>query len=153
MNFLKILFLLSLSNVLFAEKVEIVSDSMQAIDTEKKVLFEGHVKLKQDENYIHSHKVIVYFNENNETNQYEAVGNVNFKFKQKKSHYKGHANRVIYYPLTSKYILMGKASIDDLINNRHIDGEKIVLDMKSGNASVRGNRKKPVKFIFDMEKK
>ena len=152
MSFLKILFSLCLTATLFAEKVEITSDAMNAMNLQKEVHFIGNVKIKQLKNWLHGDKVIVYFDENNETNKYEAVGSVSFEFKKENSFYKGSAHKVIYYPAKSEYLLTGKAVIDDLINKRHVNGDEILLNVLSGNAKVRGNKKKPVKFIFDMEK-
>jgi len=148
---LKIVFFLLLSALLFAEKVEVTSDSMKAEDMKKKVFFIGNVTIKQAKNWLHGDKVIVYFDENNETDKYEAIGKVTFEFQNEKSFYKGNANKVIYYPKKSQYLLIGKAVIDDLLNKRHVNGDEITLDMLTGNANVKGNKKKPVKFIFDME--
>ena len=153
MKFLKIIFFISIAMTLFAEKVEITSDSMKAQNLQKQVHFIGNVKIKQLNNWLHGDKVIVYFNEKNETKMYEATGAVTFEVKKENNFYKGSADKVIYYPKKSQYILTGKAVIDDLMNKRHINGEMITLDMITGNADVKGNKKKPVKFIFDMEKK
>ena len=143
--------LLFFSTITYAEKVEITSDDMYAQNIQKEVHFNGNVKIKQLENWIHADKVIVYFNENNETNKYEALGKVKFAFKDSKNNYKGKSDTLVYLPIKSKYILTGKSEIDDIANKRHINGDKITLDMISGNAKVEGNNKKPVKFIFDME--
>lgn len=124
---------------------------MKAEDLKKEVHFIGNVTIKQLKNWLHGDKVIVYFDENNETKMYEAIGTVTFEFIKEKSFYKGSADKVTYYPKKSQYILTGKAVIDDLINKRHINGDEITLDMLTGNANVKGNKKKPVKFIFDME--
>ena len=153
MNFLKIILFISLTGILLAERVEITSDSMKAQDVQKEVHFMGNVTVKQSQSWLHGDKVIVYFDENNETNKYEAIGTVTFEFKKEKSHYTGSADKVTYYPVKSQYILTGKAVIDDLINKRHVNGDEITLDMITGNANVKGNKKKPVKFIFDMEEK
>ncbi len=153
MNFLKIIFLISLTGMLFAEKVEVTSDAMKAQDVQKEVHFMGNVMVKQSQSWLHGDTVIVYFDENNETNKYEAIGTVTFEFKKEKSHYKGSADKVTYYPVKSQYILTGKAVIDDLINKRHVNGDEITLDMITGNAKVKGNKKRPVKFIFDMGEK
>jgi len=72
---------------------------------------------------------------------------------QDKSLYKGSADKVTYLPVKDQYVLTGKAVIDDLINKRHVNGDEIILDMITGNANVKGSRKKPVKFIFDMKDK
>jgi lipopolysaccharide export system protein LptA len=136
-----------------AEKVQITSDSMKAMNLKKEIRFIGHARVTQMQNFLQGDEIIVYFDENNETRQYEAVGHVSFDLQQKNARYKGHAERALYLPKRSRYILKGKAVIDDLSNKRHLAGEEIVLDMISGNAEVKGNSKKPVKFIFDTEKK
>lgn len=151
LKFLKIILFLMLSQTLFAEKVEITSTSMQAENLKKEVHFIGNAKIKKIDDWLHADRVIVYFDENNETKMYEAVGLVTFEFKNEKSFYKGSADKVTYHPIKSLYILAGKAVIDDLVNKRHLDGDEIMLDMTTGNAEVKGSSKKPVKFIFDME--
>jgi lipopolysaccharide export system protein LptA len=142
-------FVLSVS--VFADKVEITSDAMQAEEMKKEVHFIGNVKISQLKNWIHGDRVIVYFDENNQTKRYEAIGRVTFEFKKENRFYKGSANKVIYAPLESKYILRGNATIDDMVNQRHINGEHIKLDLTSGVANVVGNKKEPVKFIFETE--
>ena len=144
--------MLFLSHALFAEKVEIVSDAMQAQNAKQEVHFVGHVKIAQSKTWLHADHVIVYFNDNNETSRYEAKGNVIFQVDMKKSLFKGKAQKVIYEPLALHYKLFGKAVIEDVTNKRYISGEEIIFDAKNGDAKVKGNRKKPVKFIFDMEK-
>ncbi|OQX50196.1 MAG: lipopolysaccharide transport periplasmic protein LptA [Epsilonproteobacteria bacterium 4484_20] len=156
MNFIKVLLPFFLFLILHAEKVEVTSDSMKAEELKKEVHFIGNVTVKQAESWLHGDRVIVYFDENNETRMYEAIGKentVSFEVKEKKGFYKGSAMNVKYYPVTSKYVLTGKAVIDDLLNKRHVNGDVIILDMITGNAMVKGSREKPVKFIFDMEKK
>jgi len=135
-----------------AEKVEITSDSMNAIDLKKEVHFIGNAKVKQLKDWIHGDKIIVHLNEDNQAKMYEAIGNVKFEFQNEKGHYIGSSNRVKYYPLTSIYILIGKADVNDLLNKRTAKGDEITVNMLTGNSNVKGNKKKPVKFTFDMEK-
>ncbi|HEO99621.1 MAG: lipopolysaccharide transport periplasmic protein LptA [Campylobacterales bacterium] len=144
------LFLL-LSVLLFADKVEITSDSMKAEEMKKEVHFIGNVRIIQDKSWIHGDRVVVYFDDNNQTRRYEARGSVRFEFRKEKRFYKGSADRVIYLPLESKYILRGNAMIEDMINRRHINAEQIELDLTSGLANVAGSKKEPVKFIFETE--
>ena len=129
------------SSFLFAEKVEITSDSMNAENMKKEVHFIGNVLIKQTKNWLHGDTVIVYFDENNETNKYEAIGSVTFEFKKENSFYKGSANKITYFPAKSQYILLGHAIIDDQIYKRHVNGDEIVFDMLTGNANVKGSRK------------
>ncbi|MFA7027451.1 MAG: lipopolysaccharide transport periplasmic protein LptA [Sulfurovum sp.] len=140
-----------LSVLLFADKVEIRSDAMKAEEAKKEVHFIGNVKIVQNESWIHGDHVVVYFDENNQTKRYDASGSVRFEFKKEERFYKGSADKVTYEPLESKYILRGKAAIDDVINKRHINGEHIELDLVSGLANVAGSKKEPVKFIFETE--
>ena len=126
---------------------------MKAEDLKKEVHFMGNAKVVQGKSWIHGDEIIVYFDENNQTKKYEAIGTVTFEFIEKESSYKGSADKVTYYPVKAQYILTGKAIIDDLINKRHVNGDEITLDMTTGNANVKGSRKKPVKFIFDMKDK
>ena len=154
MNTLKYLMIFAAcSTLLFAEKINVTSNSMTAEDLKKEVHFMGNAKALQGDSWIHGDEIIVYFDENNQTKKYEAIGSVTFEFKEKVNHYKGSANKVTYYPMKSTYVLVGKAVIDDLINKRHVNGNEITLDMLTGNANVKGSKKKPVKFIFDMKEK
>ena len=153
MNFLKIILLVLFTGSLFAQKVDITADNMRAEDLKKEVHFMGNAKVVQGKSWIHGDEIIVYFDENNETKMYEAIGLVTFEFIEEKSSYKGSADKVTYYPVKAQYILTGKAIIDDLINKRHVNGDEITLDMTTGNANVKGSRNKPVKFIFDMKDK
>jgi len=141
------------STLLFAQKVEISSDTMKAHEQKKEIHFIGNVYIHQNESWLRGDKVIVYFTKNNKTDRYEAIGDVTFEFKDERGHYKGKAHTAIYYPAKSKYILKDKAEITDILNSRQLEGSEIILDMKTGNASVKGGKKKPVKFIFDAEKK
>jgi lipopolysaccharide export system protein LptA len=153
MRFLKIALLLVFTQSLFAEKVEITSTSMEAEEEKKEVHFIGDAKIHKGKDWLHAERVIVYFGENNDTEMYEAIGTVTFEFKKDEQHFKGSADKVKYHIVKSLYVLTGNAVIDDLINKSHVDGDEITLDMTTGNVKVQGDKKKPVKFIFEMEDK
>ncbi|MCW8821029.1 MAG: lipopolysaccharide transport periplasmic protein LptA [Sulfurovum sp.] len=148
MKFIKIILLFILTQTLFADRVEITSTSMEAED--KEVHFIGNAKIKKANDWLHADRVIVYFDENNETKMYEAIGSVTFEFKNEKFAFKGSADKVAYNIVKSLYELKGKAVIDDLVNKRHVNGDEIMLNMTTGSVDVKGNSKKPAKFIFDM---
>ena len=152
MKFLKIIFFLLLTQQLLAEKVEITSTFMEAENAKKEVHFIGDAKVKKLNDWLHADEIIVYFDENNETKRYDAVGNVSFEFKDEKKFYKGSANKVVYHPKESLYVLTGKAIVDDLLNKRNVKGDEITLNMLTGKTDVKGSKKKPVKFILDMGK-
>ena len=158
MHFFKSILILTLTQLLFtgsvfAEKVEITSTSMKAENLKKEVHFIGNAKVKKSEDWIHADKIIVYFNDKNETKMYKAIGKVTFEFKNEEGHYKGKSEKVTYYPQKSFYVLTGKAKVDDVKNKRQVKGDEITLDMVTGDSEVKGSKKKPVKFIFTTEEK
>lgn len=148
-----------MSQLVFAEKVEVTSDSMNAVDAKKEVHFIGNAKVKQLKDWIHADEIIVHLNEKNQAKVYEAVGKVTFEFQNEKGHYLGSSNRVKYYPLKSLYVLTGKAKVKDLMNKRSAKGNEITVDMLTGNSQVKskpkekGKKQAPVVFTFDSEKK
>jgi len=148
-----ILLSLLLSIALYAEKVEITAKQMRAENIKKEIHFMGEVSIKQAQDWLKAQEVIVYFDENNQTKRYEALGSVTFEFKNVEHHYVGHANSATFQTQKSLYILQGDAMIDDKINESHLNGEEILLNMKSGKASVKSSKQKPVKFIIEMDKK
>lgn len=150
---IKLFLILLFTLTAYADKINVTANSMTAEDLKKEVRFIGNAKALQGESWIHGDEIIVYFDENNQTKKYEAIKNVTFEFKEKTNHYKGSADKVVYYPVKSTYVLTGKAIIDDLLNKRHVNGDEITLNMITGNAKVKGSKKKPVKFIFDMKEK
>jgi lipopolysaccharide export system protein LptA len=152
-KFLLLSLFLLFSSTLFADRVEITSTSMKAENLKKEVHFIGNAKVKKGEDWLHADTVIVYFDDNNQTNKYEAIGNVTFELHNDKNNYLGEAQKVTYHPLTLVYVLEGKSVIDDIANKRHVHGDIIHLNMKTGDVKVKGSQKKPVKFIFDTEDK
>lgn len=148
-----LLFVIAFITFVFCEKVEVKADQMEAYEDKKEIHFIGNVKIKQNKNWLDAKKVIVFFDENNETKEYRATGDVKFELKEPNRHYKGAAQQVHYFPATSRYELFESATIDDIINKRHLAGGEIMLDMTTGRSTVKGENNKPVQFIFDLEKR
>ena len=138
MKFLKIILFLTLTQALFAERMEITSAFMETVDQE--VRFIGNTKIKIDDSWLYADKVVVYLDENNETRMYEASGLVRFEINNDKHSFKGRANKLIYDKWKSIYVLKGKAVIDDndFMLRRHIKGDKITLNMMTGKVDVKG---------------
>ena len=156
MNLLKTcLFILS-ATALMAEQVNVTSDSMTGENLKKEIHFIGNAKVVQGKSWILADELIVYFDDNNDTKSYEALGlskKVTFEIERIKSSYVGNADKVIFYPVEEKYVLIGRAIVNDRKNKRHLSGEKIVLNTVTGNANVKSSKKKPVKFIFNTKAK
>jgi lipopolysaccharide export system protein LptA len=139
MQLLKIILFFMLTQALVAGRMEINADKVEAGN--KEIHFIGNTKLSIDDSWLHADRVNVYLDENNETRMYEAIGGfVTFEFKHQKHSFKGRANRVIYNMYTSRYILSGKAVLDD--NNfsikRRLAGDEIIIDMFTGRVKVKG---------------
>lgn len=146
MKFLKILLFFILTQALFAEKLEVTSSSFKVGNQE--IHFIGNAKIQINDSWLHAERVIVYFDENNETERYEAIGLVTFEFKNKKHSFKGRANKVTYNMLSSRYVLKGKASIDShFFINPHISGDEIILNLFTGRVDVKGGSI-PTKFFM-----
>jgi len=146
-------FLLLFPFLLYAERVEVTSEYFYAKDSDKQAHFIDNVLVKQGKSWIHSDKLIVYFDDNNETIQYDAIGKATFEVFENESHYKGKADKVSYYPKISEYLFAGQAVIHNIEKDRHIKGNIIVVNTLSGDADVKGDNKKPIKFIFNTETK
>jgi len=147
--FFKAILFILITQVVFAKKVEITSDSMNAIDLKKEVHFVGNAKVKQLKDWIHADEIIVYLDKKNQAKMYVATGTVTFEFQNETKYYSGSSNKIEYYPLKSFYVLTGKAKVKDILNERTAKGDKITIDMITGNIHVFGSKKKPVKFTFD----
>lgn len=149
---LSILIFLGISTQLYSSKIEVTANSVTASNNSKEVRFVGNVLIKQDsKNWMRANEAIVYFDDQNQTKLYEARGNSSFEINNQKAHYKGRASIMKHWPNELKYQLSGNATTDDLLNKRHLSGDLINVDMKSGNASVISQTNKPVKFIFNIK--
>jgi len=151
MNKIYLFILLNLTIFLYAKEVEIEADHFYANDITKVAYFEGNAKIKEGSNYFYASKIVVYFNNKKKATKYEASGNVKFDITEKGIHYVGHAQKITYEPNSSKYYFYGDVLLKDLTNNRKIEAQKISLDLKTGLADIKGGKKKPVKFIFEIE--
>ncbi len=145
----KLILLLVMPFLLYAEKVEVTSKNFYAKDSENQAHFIDDVLVKQGKTWIHSDELIVYFDDNNETIQYDAVGNATYEIFKELNHFKGSANKVTYYPKSSKYLMAGNAVVHDIAKDRHVKGNTILVNTLTGDSVVKGNGKKPIKFIFD----
>jgi len=146
-----LLIFINLTIFLNAEQVDIQADHFYANDISKVAYFEGNARIKQGANFFNASKIVVHFNKKKKATKYEAMGNVRFDITEKGIHYKGKAQKIIYSPKSSKYYFSGAVVLKDLTNNRKIEAETISLDLKTGLADIKGNNKKPVRFIFEIE--
>jgi len=146
-----LLIFINLTIFLNAEQVDIQADHFYANDISKVAYFEGNAKIKQGANFFNASKIVVHFNNKKKAIKYEASGSVIFDITEMGIHYKGKAERITYSPNSSQYYFMGAVILKDLTNNRKIEAQSISLDLKTGLADIKGDKKKPVRFIFEIE--
>ena len=147
----KILFLI-LPIFLFSENLEITSKNFEASEKKLISIFTGDVHVKKGKDRINSQKLIIYFSKDKKPIKYEALKDVTFKISlDNNKTYEGRAQKIIYIPKEMKYIFEKNVFILQKPDMRKIYGEKVILNRVTGKAIVRGNEKRPVKFIFKIE--
>jgi lipopolysaccharide export system protein LptA len=151
MKKLLISFLLLYTINAFADVVDIQADHFYASDISHEAFFEGNARIKQGNNEFNASKIIVFFNNKRKATKYKASGLVKFDLTEKNIHYKGQADSVVYAPTSSKYFFSGNVVLQDLTNNRTIKAKTISLDLKTGLADIKGGKKRPVHFRFEIE--
>ncbi len=146
-----LLFALFLTLISFAANLEITAKDFFHKDGEKKAIFSGNVVAKEGSNIINADRIVIYLNDKNEAIKYEAIGNVKFEIKDKKKDVKGSCNRLIYIPDKDLYKLFGNVALHDLLNQRDVFGDEVILDNKNKTSIAKSNSKKPVKFLFKVK--
>jgi lipopolysaccharide export system protein LptA len=136
---------------LMADVVDIKADHFYANDINHEAYFEGNARIKQGNNEFNALKITVFFNDKKKAEKYIASGEVTFDLTENGIHYVGQTNLVTYSPKNSKYFFKGDVILRDLNNNRVIKAESISLDLKTGLADIKGKKKKPIHFRFEIE--
>jgi lipopolysaccharide export system protein LptA len=143
--------LILLFSLLEAEKVEISADSFEANEPKQISIFSGNVKIKKCRDEFNASRVVILFDKKNKPTKYSASGEVKFQLKTKEQIFVGHADKLIYEPITQKYQILGNAFIHEKSQNRKLYGEKIIIDRKKGTSKITGTKSRPVKFIFSVK--
>lgn len=152
MKLLTILSLLSLT--LFAEQLQIVADSFERNQQKKFSSFTGHVTIKKGSDELKASQVFVYVGDDNSPIKYEASGDVSFIVTtENNATYMGRSQRLIFLPLKKEYQFYKKVFIREKQSSRTLSGEKIVLNMTTGNAKIAGEKKVPVRVTFEIDDK
>lgn len=155
MKFLFILFVLFSS--IFAEKLIIDSTKFEADDASGVTVFTGNVKMTKSEDYINSDKLTVVMvvgaDNKRSPKEYIAVGNVDFKVVTSGKTYLGKGDKIIYNPISQRYTILGNGYLEDKTMDRKVYGNEIYIDELSGEATVKGDESKPVRFIIKIEDK
>ena len=144
------LLLLSLT-LLPAEQVEISADSFEADEKKMFSILTGNVVLKKGADEVHANSLTILFDKKNRPKEYLAVGDITFTINTDKQSFDGHAKKLRYDPSILKYEISGSAYIHEKTNNSKLYGETIMIDRISGKSTIKGSKKRPVKFIFQVK--
>ncbi len=135
-------------------EVQITADRFEASEKSRQSLFLGHVSMKKGSDELNASKIVVTFDVKRKPLRYEAVGNASFVLHTRNGQiYLGKADRLIYHPAEEMYELFGHVVLKEPSLERTLMGEKVVVDRRSGKASVEGGGDRPVKFIFKVEER
>ncbi|MCR4941647.1 MAG: lipopolysaccharide transport periplasmic protein LptA [Campylobacter sp.] len=137
-----------------AEQVEIQADSFFADENKQISEFIGNVNIKKGEyDNLTANKVTVHFDKKRQPTKYVATGNAKFKIFMKEKHYDGSGGVLTYEPATQIYTLTQNGHLHEIDTDKHVYGDKIVVNQAKGLYNVNSDPNKPVKFIFQVEDK
>jgi len=152
-----IIFLLSISSLLGKiTNVDIQAEFFDSNESKNIVIFRGNVSMIKGKDTIKAQEIILKSKLNEKTNKkdiisYVATGDVSFKIKTQKEQLIGRGEKIIYDIKNKLYVISGNGYIEDILNNKLIQGENIYINQKTGHTRVDGSKKYPVKFKFTIE--
>ncbi|HJE02561.1 lipopolysaccharide transport periplasmic protein LptA [Aliarcobacter thereius] len=157
MRIFLIIFLTLTSLLAQKDTLTINSIYFEAEDQRGIATFEIDVKIAMGQDKLNAQKVEVFFVLNKDTNKkevskYEATKKADFEIFTKDKHYKGSGDKIIYEPKKDEYNIIGNAFLHDVTEDRKVYGNHIYINQLSGEARVKGNENKPVKFILNIDK-
>lgn len=140
---------------LFArEQVEITAKYFVANEAERKTLMQGDVVVIKGKDRLTSKELVVFFDEKNRPQRYEATGEVEFSFTLPDGRIlSGSSERAIFDVMSNEYSLLGNAILEESGKSNTIKGEQIIINRVSGFANVAGDDTHPARLIFTFEEK
>lgn len=146
-------FLLFLSlNFLYASQLQIVADRFEANQKKGLSTFTGHVVITKDKDVLKANTVKVFTDEKNHPTKYEALKSVRFKVtSDENSTYEGKSERLVYLPEANEYQFYSNVKIKELKTLRTLSGDKIIINITTGNAEVVGKAKEPIRITFEIK--
>jgi lipopolysaccharide export system protein LptA len=77
-----------------------------------------------------------------------AKGDVKFLIHDKNSTYRGNSDIFTYVAPKELFIFEGNVHITKIEDNQQLFGNKVIINKKTGESQVFGQKTKPVKFIL-----
>ena len=146
---------LSISFV-FGQKLIIDANSFESNDLKNITIFKGNVQLEMSKDKLSSDKLEIYSKVNSigkkkKFFKYIALGNVKFEISSNQKLYKGRGDSLRYNLESQEYTIIGNAFLEETMEAREIYGDTISINKLTSIAKVKGNDKKPIRFILNME--
>lgn len=133
--------------------LEVTAKHISSNQSKGEVVLSGDVVIQKESDILYADKVVLKTGQDRKPSKYTATGNVRFGVKTNDGRkMNGNAREIIYDAKKDEYRLLGKARVEEEGKQNAIRGEEIILNRKDGSASVAGDRKKPAKIIFTLDK-
>ena len=154
MKYFLILLLFLSTTTLFSEQLKIKSDSFHASEKKRVTVFKGKVQITKGADELNATVVSIYTDKKNHPVKYVAEGSVSFYIKtQNGAIYKGHSERAIVYPNQKEYQFFKNVHLEQINENKQINGEEVIVNTEAGTAQAKGDGKAPVIMTFEIEEK
>lgn len=137
--------ILLLSPLVWAGPIEISADRLMVKNKAKLAIFEGHVRLAQDDFVLHCDRLEAFYNENHRLDHAKALGNVQMSQDGKK----GKAKTAFLDQRKGRLTLKGDAVLEQ--KGGFIKGETIIHDLKSGDTKVLQGEGGKVELFLESE--
>lgn len=142
---------------LCSELLEVSADKIYSNQEKGYTQISGNVVVLKGLDVLRASEVIIKTDKNRNPTFYDAKGNVTFKVTlEDKRVMRGRAQNITYDAIKDEYRLKGKAFVQEEGKANALKGEEIVLNTKSGYASIVGSQskngeKKPAKITFSLD--
>ncbi len=151
---LLILLTLTISSAGFANQLKVVADNFHGNNIKGISTFSGNVKITKGDDELNASNVVIYLNKLHKPIKMIATGHVSFFITTDNNvSYDGKAHKVIYLPIQKEYRFFKNVHIWQINNKREIKGDKIILNILTGQAVANGAKHSPVVMIFNLKNK
>jgi lipopolysaccharide export system protein LptA len=145
-----ILILLLVGMAVFGAQVVVTSESFIADEKQLITKFIGNVTVIKGNDNLRADEVLVNLDQKRQPLKYTATGGVKVKMQINEKYYNASGNTLTYEPNEQRYILNGRAFLEEIDNEKKVYGERIEVDQRSGIYKVDGSGE-PARFIFQVE--
>ena len=143
-----------LCTAIFANQIQITADSFERNEQTGISSFKGHVHIKKNYDELNASKLFVHVDNENSPIKYIASGDVFFDVTtENNASYFGHSQRLVFFPKEKVYHFYKDVYIEEKITARTLSGEKVILNMETGNSKILGETQTPVRVTFEIDDK